>query len=956
MTELKFRGVRAMSPADLVAFTVMTLEKLVGVDVGKKYNPNQPRGGSGKWVATGSHGGGGGGEHGGGGDEEEAGGGGHGGVSHVGSHTSSGSHGGGSEGSGGGVEKGSVYVGSKDSVGETVTHPQHGTGTVTAVDSKAGTATVQYQDGTKRTYATAVAPQSAKLVPTGSEQNKTHIANVKVGKGGVVTNKDDGKKVGTVGQATNGTHYYQHTASGEMQGGFSSKHTAVKGLVEEHNKQANKAPTEAAKPKPAEEVKTYENVGAVSGHDMAFEGDADSVTGVKLKDATSGTVIGSAQKVDSKYYVGTHADGSLFHEASETDAIESVINHHNATYGAPKTETSAESKPAEGSKDYEKIGTVSGDNLSLGGDVNDASDPLHVVDPASGVKIGDVSKVDEGYYTAEHADGTVFHEADETDAVMAVLNHHNAKYGGTTPASTSTESTPAKEVKPAPGYHKAGTAVTAADITVKKDGTAVHKPTGEVLGTVEKNGHGGWASSHANGSNVTANSYTKKDAVGKLANVHNKKVALESSVESDKSTEWSKDAPKADYSNTDLKPLDGASSAHASSHVELTDANGNKIGEIEKSSDGGYDVTHVSGASYHTSDPSKYGAQSSLTSFHNQAVERAEGKAPEKPEPVAPKPTEAYEKAGNVSAGGLKSANVQKDADGKITGSDVTNSAGDKIGYTKANADGTMDVYHADGTLVLPSAKPGTGGATQALANHQNLKYGKSTPAATATYFGGGSKTESTPEPGKAGKFEPTDASKAEGGLHNNPEKSYDPTGGSVSATKTLYDQPGAKDLGMSAAEKSAIKSYTGSGYHAMNTALRTGNSDATTNKKIDDLDKAFLKTPELQTSIVTYRGINSQAGQKLLGDVGSHVGKTFTEPAYSSTAAQSSNAFSGGVKFRVTSPPGSHVLRPNGHGHYGDSESEILLPRGTQFKVMRDEMVNGTRQVDVVVVGSSMQ
>jgi len=199
----------------------------------KKYNPDEPRGAGGRWIGGGGH-------------EHEGGGGG----------------GGGEEESETGNEKGSVFVGSKDSVGETISHPVHGEGTITAADKD--NVTVQYGDGTTRQYAASYAAQNPKLVDTGTTEGKTHIANVKVGKDGAVTNRDDGKTVGHVSKAADGSWQYTHT-DGTTESGFSSKHTATRGLIGHHNDTAAERmaakqkpvekPTETPKPKPIEELK-----------------------------------------------------------------------------------------------------------------------------------------------------------------------------------------------------------------------------------------------------------------------------------------------------------------------------------------------------------------------------------------------------------------------------------------------------------------------------------------------------------------------------------------------------------------------------------------------------------------------------------------------------------------------------------------------------------------------------
>jgi len=1068
VTELTITGARAMSPADLVAFTLLTIAVLE-----KKFNPNQARGADGKFISEGgSHEEGGGGEHGGGGEEEESGGGGHGGG-HVSSHTSSGGHEGG--GGGGGVEPGSLLVGNKDNVGETVNHPVHGDGTITAVDQKAGTATIQFGDGTTHTFAQSTANQKAKLIQTGTEQGKTHIANVKVLKDGSVVNRDNGKKIGNVGQADDGKWTYSHSQTGEVKLGHSSKHTAVKALVEHNNEHAGKLkPTEEAKPeeaaKPAEEAKAPEwaKAGHVDpnnlvGTHLAANGDVKS-GGVKIGEVkpnasggydvyhadgtklgtTNGNVAGMKsiiinahnEKIDalsageakpaeapkpeaeapkSPDYkstgdiydedLSTHPDGTITHddtgikigevvpdgtgygyqathadgtklppEPTHSDSLLSLEAYHNQTYGLDAKPAEAP-KPEEtgGEKTYETSGEIEASNLSTKNHTYDAAGNVtaDIVNNADGMKIGTIAENNHGTYDIHHADGTSLGAASSLTAGKASLTaYHNSKYG--TPKTETTESKPEAEAPkptaPAPSYHKAGTSVEASDITVKKDGTAIHKPTGEVIGTVEKNGYGGWKASHAGGPVDISNEYTKKEAVQRLANAHNAKVAVESTVKPNESTEWSKDATPNAYGH--MTTEDG-SSPYSKPDVTVKDQDEKTMGTIH-SVGNVHTITHVSGAKY-TFIGQKYEAQGSLAQAHNKAVKIAEGKAPEPTKPAEDSAeVKSYKAVGNVNSSSIKSGNVQKDVDGKVTGSDMLASDGTKIGYTKANADGTMDVYHADGTKVGENIKPGTGQATSKLGEYQTKKYGTPAPKPTisstgSAYASSHSTSGSVPPPGadEAPKFEHNDASEEPGGMYNDPESAYSaPTAHQISSgfssssvaggMDTLYEQPKSTTLGLTAPERAALKSYTGSGANVMNHALRDNESNEYLNKQINHLDNAFLKAPATEKTTTVYRCMKPSVASKVFTSTpGAKVGKTVLDKGYGSTGAVPQWQF-GEVVMRITSPAGTRYLRPDGGGQYGDNEAELLLPRGMHYKVMRDEVVNGQRQIDAVIVNGA--
>lgn len=1114
---------RLMTSADVAAFIQMVVEKSAGIDIIEKYNPNQPRNAHGEFASDGGGGShdddddGGGGGHGGGGGDEESGGGGHGGgggTDHAGGgfgHGASGhesgegeSGGGGVSHVGGGTEAGTVFVGPKGSVGEQVNHPTNGDGTIVAEGK--GTVTVQHADGTTKQYAATTAPQKAKFVETGSLEGKTHIANVKVSGKGLVENKDDGKTVGHVSQAADGSWVYGHNESGDVEGGFSSKHQAVKALVDHNNEVAEgKAKPAAEEPKHEPEAasepekapepekmpekapdpyagfkvptfgpKTYQNVGTVDGHNLIYHGDSLS-GGLEVSDGATKAHIGSVEEVGEDEFDITHADGTTFKGDTEAGSVKSLLDYHNSTYGnesnEPKTDTESGPAKVEG---YEKIGAIQKGDLNGVGNVQggikmthtdsgelvgtikanpDGSGMLTVthadghtmqagslssanqqlrayhnskysdakVDPTEAAKpeasstssaASDAAMASHGFgpndskitanaasmtlndqdsyvdqngdqigYRDEnngvyHADGTYVGTYSESnlgtkdDAEKNLLDYHNQKvseaqadagaaaHGQSEPATAESpkpaEQAPKASAGPPPSYTKAGTSLSGSDITVKKDGTAIDKNTGEKIGEVTKPGDGTWSAQHVSGSPTSKYNTSKKNAVNQLANAHNARTALDG-IEDGESKSWSKDA---DGKNVKIDLGPGGYAAKSSSVVDKS-TNEVVASVHHNPDDDSFTVTHVSGAQYKINGGNIHTASFSAAKFHENAVNKAEGEGSgdsdsDSGSSSKPAGKQPYESAGMVAGSNMKSSNVQKDATGKITGADITDSSGNKIGYTKANDDGTMDVYHADGTKVADHVKPGTGQATNALADHQNNKYAPKYNSLSGTgSYNGGTKA-AAPGEDEAGKFDNTDLSEAEGGIHNNPESQYGKD--TPSPAKTLSEQPGASALNLTPEEKVAIKSYTGDGYRAMNKALRTGNSTDVINAKINNLDKAFLKTPELDHTITTYRGIDDSAAEKLMGPVGSSVGKTFVDPGYGSTATYPDKAFGYQTRISVTIPPGAHVLRPDGQGTFGDKESELLLPRGSKFKVMSDQIIGNRRIVHVVVVGSAHQ
>lgn len=319
-----------------------------------------------------------------------------------------------------------------------------------------------------------------------------------------------------------------------------------------------------------------------------------------------------------------------------------------------------------------------------------------------------------------------------------------------------------------------------------------------------------------------------------------------------------------------------------------------------------------------------------------------------------------------INGNQLVGANPQTNADGQIISGEI-HYKGIALGYTASNFDGTMKVYHADGTLVAEKAVPGSHTATDQVAgyhsaNHSGLKEKIAELNA---------KIKNTVVDGKIG---PTEISQAEGGLHNQPHLSYAaPTADEIAQHfshdlsnqrgNQVYDLvPGAHLLDIAGTWKYSLKHYTANGYGSINDQLRAGAiQHQATGNHIVHLDKIFTKTPELEEAIVIYRGIDKHAAVSLLGEVGSRVGDTFVELGFSSCSAFVSSAFTAGsnIIMRITVPKGAHVIKPSQAGHFGDKEREIILPREANFLVMRDEIIEKgsyhKRQIDLVFTGSAI-
>ena len=150
---------------------------------------------------------------------------------------------------------------------------------------------------------------------------------------------------------------------------------------------------------------------------------------------------------------------------------------------------------------------------------------------------------------------------------------------------------------------------------------------------------------------------------------------------------------------------------------------------------------------------------------------------------------------------------------------------------------------------------------------------------------------------------------------------------------------------GLSAAQKAAVSHYTSDdGYAAINHDLRTG--AAIHADKIAQIDAALGKAT-VPTTVTVYRGVSNVKFDNIA------VGGGFKDFAYSSTTARLSKAkqFAGkkGTLLAITVPAGSR----GGYLDYlsGFDENELLLPRGSVFRIDRKERRSGRQVLHVTVV-----
>lgn len=140
---------------------------------------------------------------------------------------------------------------------------------------------------------------------------------------------------------------------------------------------------------------------------------------------------------------------------------------------------------------------------------------------------------------------------------------------------------------------------------------------------------------------------------------------------------------------------------------------------------------------------------------------------------------------------------------------------------------------------------------------------------------------------------------------------------------------------------------YSGKGYKAINGAERHGidtidvMSRPTIQRYSNELSAIIDNAPPLKQGIKVERGTG--AASDMFGPVGSRIGKTFTDKGFvsSTTDTDTIGTFARGTdKAHITIhiPAGSKVMRVEPEPG-DDYEKEILMQRGSQFKIISDVM-----------------
>lgn len=176
------------------------------------------------------------------------------------------------------------------------------------------------------------------------------------------------------------------------------------------------------------------------------------------------------------------------------------------------------------------------------------------------------------------------------------------------------------------------------------------------------------------------------------------------------------------------------------------------------------------------------------------------------------------------------------------------------------------------------------------------------------------------------------------------------PTNANVSSSSPSSSQlPPSAPSWMStltASELSAVKSYTSTSYHKINSDLRKGEPPTLS---VHRLDSAFKKVPP-QHAMTVLRSATSIAMPSKGTDM---IGKSFTDLGYVSTTMSTQHVFGGNIKLTIHLPEGHNGMPVNTISHF-KGENELLLPRGSNFKVINAHQTGNEWHYEVEYLGTS--
>jgi len=225
---------------------------------------------------------------------------------------------------------------------------------------------------------------------------------------------------------------------------------------------------------------------------------------------------------------------------------------------------------------------------------------------------------------------------------------------------------------------------------------------------------------------------------------------------------------------------------------------------------------------------------------------------------------------------------------------------------------------------------------------------------------------EQEDEEAEEGEKEKGVAKGGEGSGWHAPPKGTHTAGAKAGKERRFADQKEADEWGNAAksinpdvteAENEAIKAYKGEMFTEVNDDLRMAGSSGqmieVDGKEVylDETIDAVMKKTKMPESVVTYRGV----GYDVFEDDDDLTGDTITDQAFVSASLNKRMAerFSDGAVLEIRVPKGAQALWMEKQWRLSlGSESELLLPRNSKFKVLSDTGVESdTREMVLELV-----
>lgn len=151
---------------------------------------------------------------------------------------------------------------------------------------------------------------------------------------------------------------------------------------------------------------------------------------------------------------------------------------------------------------------------------------------------------------------------------------------------------------------------------------------------------------------------------------------------------------------------------------------------------------------------------------------------------------------------------------------------------------------------------------------------------------------------------------------------------------------------------ESGIKGYAGTdSSRAINRSLRDGETASSGDKQTIDRLTKTLDKQSLPVDVKTYRAVRPGEGaDKMFANFQSNVGATVTDKGFTSTTASKAYANKwggeGAVMVSVQVPKGSKAMYLSDIG--GRQEHEVLVQRGSKYKVLSAGVKDGVRHVSL--------